>query len=95
MRGTAIAQVLQIHHYSLISQSLVFRGVVLIVLNFFILFYQLVFPLLWFFKKMKKHFLFLGILIHLYIAFFMGLVDFGLIMILGYVYFWPVKSSNS
>jgi hypothetical protein len=31
---------------------------------------------------------------HLYIAFVMGLVDFGLVMILGYVYFWPVKGSN-
>jgi hypothetical protein len=53
--------------------------------------YQLLFPVLVWIKKIKKMFLLLGILMHLYIAFVMGLVEFGSVMIISYIIFWPIK----
>jgi hypothetical protein len=94
MSGTAIESILQVNHYYLYSDLFIFPSFLTQILTYSILFYQLFFPFILFLKKIKKPFLILGIVMHLYIAFVMGLVDFGLVMILGYVYFWPVKGSN-
>jgi hypothetical protein len=67
---------------------------VFMVLNYVILFYQLLFPIFVSIKKIKKAFLWLGIAIHIYIMIFMGLFWFSLIMLISYVFFWPVKASE-
>ena len=51
--------------------------------------YQLLFPFLVWIRKVKAPFLIIGVIMHLSIAFVMGLMDFGLIMILAYLPFLP------
>ncbi|PBQ31767.1 hypothetical protein CNR22_08280 [Sphingobacteriaceae bacterium] len=95
--GQAIATISQIQRFSLFSSPDNFRALnpALIFVNYVVLFYQLLFPVFIWISKIKKPLLIIGILMHLYIAFFMGLVSFGFVMILGYVFFWPVKSAKS
>lgn len=62
--------------------------------NYFLIAYQLLFPLLIWFKKIKKPMLFVGIVIHLLIAFGMGLVTFGLVMLIPYIFLWPLKQDE-
>jgi hypothetical protein len=95
MNGTAVFQTSQINHYSLpwFTQHSSGLRPLFIFLNYLVLGYQLLFPIVVWIKKAKKVFLIIGILMHLYIAFVMGLVSFGLVMILCYIYFWPQKKT--
>lgn len=95
LSGTAISAVSQIQYFWMFrffthSKSL---EPLFVILNYGVLFYQLFFPVLIWVKKVKKPFLVFGILMHLYIAFVMGLVGFGFIMILAYTFFWPKKET--
>lgn len=92
--GMALMDIEQIHHFSTYSAPKL-PALISLILNYLVLFYQLLFPVLIWIKKIKKPFLLVGIGMHLYIAFVMGLVSFGLIMILGYLFFWPVDSQES
>ena len=93
LSGTAIIAISQVQHFSLFSFLSYSKPLapVFIFFNYFVLFYQLSFPLMIWVKKIKKPLLLIGIGMHLYIAFVMGLVSFGFIMILAYVLFWPSK----
>ncbi len=75
-------------HQSAISKAL------LLILNYLILTYQVLFPVLVFNQRIKKIVLIFGIGMHLYIIAFMGLFWFGTIMIMTYVFFWPLKSTT-
>lgn len=93
--GNAIVSVSQIRHFSLyafLNDDVSFKPL-FVFLNYFVLVYQLLFPLFVWIGKLKKFLLITGVLMHVYIALVMGLVEFGAIMILAYVYFWPVKRS--
>lgn len=97
LRGTALIAVSQIRHFSLFSFLSYSEKLepLYIFMNYLVLFYQLFFPVLVWIRKIKKPMLLLGILMHLFIAFVMGLVGFGFIMILAYVFFWPPKQRIS
>lgn len=58
-----------------------------ITLNYIIMFYLILFPLLIWVKKIKTLLIIIGLGFHLYIALVMGLYDFGAIMLIGYVLF--------
>lgn len=58
-----------------------------ITLNYIILFYLVLFPLLIWVKKLKTALMIIGVGFHLYTAFVMRLYDFGSIMLIGYVLF--------
>jgi hypothetical protein len=91
LHGTAVLKTVQVEQYSLhsiVAHAEKFSWL-FIALNYIVLVYQLLFPVLIWIKRIKKPLLVIGILTHLYIAFVMGLVSFGLIMILPYIYFWP------
>ena len=60
-----------------------------------VMMYQIGFPLLIWWRPLKKPLLWLGIAMHVYIALYMGLVFFALTVMLGYVLFWPVKQTKS
>jgi hypothetical protein len=95
LNGTALEVISKVEHFSLpfiVNESSNFTGI-LKLLNYIVLFYQLLFPILVWFKKIKIPFLIIGVLMHLYIAFVMGLMSFGVIMIISYIYFWPIKKS--
>lgn len=88
--GGAIAAISEVRHYNLFHPiSFSSNNWFGVFLNYLVMFYQLLFPVLIWFRKSKKVLLVLGVLIHLYIAFVMGLVSFGLIMLIPYAFFWP------
>ncbi len=91
--GTALLIISQVDQFKLIptpSQNAI-GHFVFIAINYLILLYQLLFPFLVFIKKIKKPILLFGMAMHLYIILFMGLLWFGLIMMLTYVFFWPFE----
>lgn len=97
LTGKALILTAQIKHFSLysfLSYNPLFDRI-LITLNFLILFYQLSFSLFVWIKPIKKTLLVFGVFMHIYIALVMGLVEFGSIMVLAYVYFWPQKQQVS
>ena len=93
LNGTAIATTLQVHHYSIDFFYNIKQNMFSSIITYSVLFYQLFFPILIWFKKIKIPFLIIGVIIHLFIAFVMGLTSFGFIMILGYVYFYNFKNN--
>jgi len=63
-----------------------------VAVTYILLLYQSLFPLLVWIKKIKPYFLLIGVLMHLYIAFVLGLFFFGLIMVITYVLFFDFKT---
>lgn len=89
LSGNAVYLASKTFHY---SRSFVVDHVdsvkfVAIALTYIVLLYQTLFPFLVWFKKLKPYLLIMGVIMHLYIAFVMGLFFFGVIMILTYVLF--------
>lgn len=91
LHGDAICKISKVGHYNMFSNWFNSNYLVDVFLNYLVLGYQLLFPFLVWIKKIKKSFLLIGILMHLYIAFVMGLVEFGSVMIISYIFFWPIK----
>lgn len=63
-------------------------------ISWFVLGYQLLFPLVIWLKKWKPIWLFLGVMFHLGIAFCSGIFDFGIIMLASYVAFLSEKNAT-
>ncbi len=95
LSGVAIINLGEVKYFNLYSNTFSVAGIFGYFFNYLILFYQLLFPVLIWIEKIKKPLLVIGILTHLYIAFVMGILGFGLIMLIPYVYFWPVKNTNN
>ncbi|MBL7919138.1 MAG: HTTM domain-containing protein [Bacteroidia bacterium] len=95
LTGSAIAHLGEIEHFNLFSGAIIKNESLNCCLNYIVLFYQLFFPFLIWLNKIKKQLLFIGVIMHVYIAFVTGLVGFGLIMIITYVFFWPFKKQNA
>ncbi|MGZ3899494.1 MAG: hypothetical protein ACXVNM_13475 [Bacteroidia bacterium] len=95
MSGEAISITSQVHHFNLYTPLRFSVGSLIgHLLNFTVILYQLLFSLLIWFRKIKKVLLVIGIIIHLYIAFVMGLVSFGLLMLIPYIFFWPIRNKD-
>ncbi len=94
LNGTSVLQLNNIEHFNLFSFSFIATGFMGYFINYFVLLYQLLFPVLIWIENVKKPLVLLGILMHLYIAFVTGLVSFGIIMIIAYVFFWPFKKQS-
>lgn len=86
MNGLAVYQTFQISEYSNSFFATWPMGVCM-VLTYATIVYQLLFPLLIWFRKTKIYLLAFGITQHLLIAFGMGLFSFGIIMIICYILF--------
>ena len=56
-------------------------------LNYTVIAYQLLFSVFVWIQPLKKWFLLIGVVQHLFIAFILGLPSFGLIMIVAYAVF--------
>jgi hypothetical protein len=65
-----------------------------ITLNYLIMFYLILFPLLIWVRKIKTPLMIIGLGFHLYIALVMGLYDFGAIMLIGYLLFLSEKQTE-
>jgi len=95
LEGIAINNLNEVSHFNLFSGPLFKNELLSSCINYIILFYQLLFPLLIWINRLKKPLVLLGLLMHLYIAFVIGLLGFGIIMIIAYTFFWPFKKQSS
>ncbi len=91
LQGLAINDLGYVKHFNLYSGPVVKSAFINYCLDYSVMFYQLLFPILIWIPKIKKPLIILGICMHLYISFITGLVGFGLIMMIGYIFFWPIK----
>ena len=95
MNGDAVTIVSRTDHFSTgVGRSPAWEGVHKIA-NYIVMYYQLAFPVIIWIRKIKTPLLLLGIVMHLYIAFVMGLMAFGALMVLSYIYFWPRRHSTA
>lgn len=93
LNGTAFYYVLFNDTYSHPWAKYMFIGSSFFVhaITWFALIFQLLFPVLIWFKKTKPVILLAGVLFHLLIIFVMGITDFGIIMLLMYLLFYVPK----
>lgn len=96
VEGSALWYALHLEHFVsdrwsfLLEAPLLLRG-----LSIFGMLYQLLFPLLVWFKRIKGPLFILGLLFHSFIAVAMQLPDFALAMVFGYSLFFPEEWSAS
>jgi hypothetical protein len=96
VHGEAIYLVNQARHYSnwFLVKNADSIHAFSVFITYFILIYQSAFPVFAFLPKIKKYFLHIGVLTHLYISFVIGLFFFGLIMALTYVLFYDFEDND-
>jgi hypothetical protein len=94
MKGEAISKIFAIHDYNIPFFYDFSAMKFTTFLNYTVVFYQLLFPILVWIRSIKKWFLAIGIIQHLFIAFAFGLPTFGFIMVISYAIFYA-PSSNS
>lgn len=93
LNGNALSDSLAIHEFSL-PMFYESKGTFTAILNYLVIWYQLLFPVLVYIKKIKKWYLLLGVIQQLFIIFILGLPSFGLIMIVAYAIFYsPSKKT--
>ncbi len=97
LTGEAIYDISQVNHFNLFefAGSGLLSKPILIFLNYLILLYQALFSIVVWVRPIKKPFIVIGLFMHVYIIFVMGIVEFGLIMLLSYIYFWPFKKAGN
>ena len=89
MEGSAIWHSLLLEEYSLpiMNQLIDESNFVFIFMTYFLLGFQLLFPILIWLRATRKWILILGLCMHAFIAIGLGLLDFGLAMIAAYAVF--------
>jgi hypothetical protein len=94
LNGTAVGTTFAVHHYSspFLYDS---NGLLSVCMNYLVIGYQLLFPALVWIRSIKKWFLFIGVVQHLFIAFVIGLPSFGFIMIISYAIFYVPGSKKT
>jgi len=94
LEGTAMWHSLMLQEYSLpiIYNNIPDANLVLMIMTYFALAYQLLFPILIWISSTRKWILILGVLLHLMIAFVFGLFNFGVAMIICYFSFYSPKT---
>jgi len=94
--GEAIMYVSRFDAYSTswMQSALENNTILSVILTYTTLTYQALFPIVVWFKKMKKPFLMFGVVFHLGIAVGMGIFTFGIVMILVYLLFIDQESVN-
>jgi Vitamin K-dependent gamma-carboxylase len=100
LSGWAVSYVFENEEYSIyfIKQLSQIFPLALKMITWAVLLFQLLFPVLIWVKKIKPFLLFIGIGMHLGIAFILGIPDFGLLMIIMYLIFcdeaWALKMQS-
>lgn len=95
-KGVATYYTLQVDQFShpFIQETIAKNAVFVTLSSLGTLAFQLTFPLMVWNKKTRNLFIFIGSLIHLQIAFVMGLTTFGLIMSVSYIVFYDNTKSQ-
>lgn len=84
IEGNAIEDIFKIYDYNIPLFYDFHNQWLAPVLNYTVLFYQLLFPVMIWVNKIKKWYLAIGMIQHLFIAFAFGLPTFGFIMVISY-----------
>jgi hypothetical protein len=96
INGTILVDTLSVRPFGNWSDdTLVGLSPLFIAAAYFTLFYQTAFACIIWFRRIKKWTLIIGVAMHLGIILLFGLVEFGLVMILGYVVFLPDRWSEA
>lgn len=87
--GDSVHYLSMIDHYtpSWVFSALQWQPFSMVLLNYFVLLYLTLFPVLVWYKKAKTPLMLVGAGFHLYTMFIMDLYDFGAIMLIGYLLF--------
>ncbi len=95
LKGDALYSILKTPEYTLpVVSSHISKGFILKSANYFTIFFQLSWPLGVWNKKLRKYYIFLGTLMHLSIAYVMGITSFGFVMIASYLLFSDAERLN-
>jgi hypothetical protein len=88
--GSALWQSMMSNEYTLpiLQESFPENNWMLSAMTYFLIGFQLLFPLLIWLKPTKKWMILVGMIIHFFIAFGLGLFNFGLAMMIGYFAFY-------
>jgi hypothetical protein len=93
--GTALVLTSHAEHYRMFALRPWMYPGLWMAAGYFIIAWQALFPLLVWWRPVKMWTLVIGVVIHLYIAFGMGLLFFGITMIVAYIPFWPIRRDRS
>ncbi|MFN4234967.1 MAG: HTTM domain-containing protein [Bacteroidia bacterium] len=93
INGTALMYIFNNPEYSLpyFSKWMGQQLWLIYIVTYATLAFQLLFPVLIWFVPIRKYVLWIGSLFHIAIALFMGIPDFGIIMLIMYMLFYPLK----
>lgn len=93
--GTAVWQAMQLQHFSL-NDKTIFENPnwFTAVLNYGTILYQVAFPLLIWWKKLRFPLLLVGVVFYVLTGLVMGLVLFAAVMLASHLIFWPMKAKN-
>ncbi|MBX2894263.1 MAG: hypothetical protein KF763_02390 [Cyclobacteriaceae bacterium] len=89
--GNAIFSINNLDFFSNPNLSIQLSGVGALVIAWLVILFELSFAFFIWFERVKKYWLVAGVLFHLAIIIFMGLLDFGVMMILSYLILIPRK----
>lgn len=93
--GNAIFSVANLDYFSNPNFSLQLSGLSAVVVVWIVILFEISFTFFIWFKKFRNYWLIAGVVFHLAIIVFMGLLDFGLVMIISYLIFIPAKKLAS
>lgn len=93
--GDAIYSIVNLEFFINPNLSIPVNEKLFIVLAWVIILFELSFPVLVWFKQMRKYALAAGIIFHLNIIFVLSIPDFGLLMILLYSLFIPLQGNRN
>lgn len=92
--GDAIYSITNLETYSNPWFAITLNKSIFAVIAWWVILFELSFPLLIWFSRFRIPILIIGFLFHMGIIFFLNLPDFGIIMILSYILFIPYQREN-
>lgn len=91
--GNAIFSIANLDFFSNPNFSIQPNGFSSLVLAWLVIIFEISFAFFIWFDRFRNYWLVAGVIFHLAIIVFMGLLDFGLVMIISYLIFLPVKKT--
>lgn len=92
--GAAIDSINNLTYFHNPFITLALNEVACLVLSWSVILFELCFPFLIWLKSFKAPLLLIGIFFHLVIAIALGLIDFAIVMVIGYGVYLPFKKEN-
>jgi len=96
LEGSALEYVLRLPEYSTpwVMNNLTSIEWLMVTGNYFVLIYQLAFPIMIWFRKVRFPVIWIGTIFHMGIAFVVGIPDFAFMVIASYFAFYPEETAT-